>query len=207
MQTLQRKAVYTTGEVARICHVAPRTVSKWVDSGQLRGYRIPGSRDRRIPLEHLLAFLRANGMPTDLLDDGPCRILLMDPSVPLEVVEALAGSGRCEVRTASNLFEAGVVAQQFRPHVIVLDVGRGEEAAILCRNIKHNADLASARLVAVSAGMPSSRAQELRRGGFDEFLSKPYTPAQLAAAAGVNERKETVAKPQTLASSSGGAVT
>ncbi len=187
MQTLQRKAVYTTGEVARICHVAPRTVSKWVDSGQLRGYRIPGSRDRRIPAEHLLAFLRAHGIPADAIDGGTCRILIMDPAVPLEVVEALDGSGRCEVRTASNLFEAGLIAQQFHPTIIVLDVGSGDDAASLCRNVKENAALSSARLVAVSAGMPSERVTELLQRGFDEFLSKPYTPAQLAAAAGVTE--------------------
>jgi len=35
--------VFTTGQVAKICKVAPRTVSKWFDSGRLKGYRIPGS--------------------------------------------------------------------------------------------------------------------------------------------------------------------
>ena len=40
------KKVFTTGQVAKICKVAPRTVSKWFDSGRLRGYRIPGSQDR-----------------------------------------------------------------------------------------------------------------------------------------------------------------
>src|ERR687886_569888 len=34
------KKVFTTGQVAKICKVAPRTVSKWFDSGRLRGYRI-----------------------------------------------------------------------------------------------------------------------------------------------------------------------
>ena len=52
------KKVFTTGQVAKICKVAPRTVSKWFDSGRLRGYRIPGSQDRRIPREHLLRFLK-----------------------------------------------------------------------------------------------------------------------------------------------------
>ena len=45
--------VFTTGQVAKICKVAPRTVSKWFDSGRLRGYRIPGSQDRRIPREYV----------------------------------------------------------------------------------------------------------------------------------------------------------
>jgi excisionase family DNA binding protein len=52
------KRVFTTGQVARICHVSPATVQKWFDSGQLTGYRIPGSQDRRIPRERLIQFLR-----------------------------------------------------------------------------------------------------------------------------------------------------
>ena len=36
--------VFTTGQVAKICKVAPRTVSKWFDSGRLKGYRIPDPR-------------------------------------------------------------------------------------------------------------------------------------------------------------------
>lgn len=185
MQTLQRKAVYTTGEVARICHVAPRTVSKWVDTGQLRGYRIPGSRDRRIPVEHLLAFMRAHGMPASDLDRGLCRILIMDPAVPLEVVETLGGSDRCEVRTASNLFEAGLLAQQFRPHAIVLDIQSTDDAQAICRNIKANEALAFARLVAVCDGVSQRQTRGLLREGFDAFLTRPYTPHQLAEAAGV----------------------
>jgi excisionase family DNA binding protein len=55
--------VFTTGQVAKICKVAPRTVSKWFDSGRLKGYRIPGSQDRRIPREYLIKFLKEHGMP------------------------------------------------------------------------------------------------------------------------------------------------
>ena len=35
--TTKVKDVLTTGEVAKICNVAPRTVSKWFDSGALHG--------------------------------------------------------------------------------------------------------------------------------------------------------------------------
>ena len=60
--------VFTTGQVAKICKVTPRTVSKWFDSGRLRGYRIPGSQDRRIPREALIHFLGEYGLATDGLD-------------------------------------------------------------------------------------------------------------------------------------------
>ena len=186
MQTLQRKVVYTTGEVARICHVAPRTVSKWVDNGQLRGYRIPGSRDRRIPVDHLQAFMRAHGMPIDLLDAGPCRVLIVDADAPLELAEAMNGDDRFEVRTASNDFEAGLLAQQFHPNAIVLDVaGAIDDAVLVCRNIKENSALAGTKVLAAGADLGDAQQQELRQFGFDGFLGKKYSPAQLAKVMGV----------------------
>ena len=59
------KDVLTTGEVAKICNVAPRTVSKWFDTGVLKGYRIPGSKDRRIPVSQLIRFMKEHGIPFD----------------------------------------------------------------------------------------------------------------------------------------------
>ncbi len=56
--------IYTIAQVAAICKVAPRTVSKWFDSGRLKGYRIPGSQDRRVPRTYLLEFLKKHGMET-----------------------------------------------------------------------------------------------------------------------------------------------
>jgi len=55
--------VLTTGDVANICNVAPRTVSQWFDKGLLAGYRIPGSRDRRIPIAELARFMTAHRIP------------------------------------------------------------------------------------------------------------------------------------------------
>lgn len=54
---------FTTGEVAQICLVSPRTAGKWVDSGRLGGFRIPGSNDRRVPREALATFMSESGMP------------------------------------------------------------------------------------------------------------------------------------------------
>jgi two-component system response regulator RpaA len=63
----KRKDVLTTGQVSRICKVAPRTVCKWFDSGLLKGYRIPSSGDRRIPITGLVRFMKTYNMPTKML--------------------------------------------------------------------------------------------------------------------------------------------
>ena len=77
--------ILTTGQVARLCKVTPRLVSKWFDSGKLKGYRIPGSQDRRIPSENLVQFLKENDMkiPSSLQEESsqpnsvPCQIWLV----------------------------------------------------------------------------------------------------------------------------------
>lgn len=60
---MTQQKILTIGQCAKICKVSPRIVSKWFDSGRLKGYRIPGSQDRRVPAEYLVKFLREHGMP------------------------------------------------------------------------------------------------------------------------------------------------
>ena len=81
---------YSTGQVANICKVAPRTVSKWFDSGRLKGYRIPGTQDRRIPHEHLIKFLKEHGMPFD--DIGGQVKPKLDPLKPSASLLSKLGS-------------------------------------------------------------------------------------------------------------------
>lgn len=57
------KQVFTTGDLSVLLGVAPATVSKWLDTGLIKGYRLPtGSRDRRFPREYVIAFCRQHGM-------------------------------------------------------------------------------------------------------------------------------------------------
>jgi excisionase family DNA binding protein len=64
------KKVFTTGQVAKICRVSSRVVGKWFDSGKLRGYRIPGHQDRRIPRDQLIRFLKEHGLPLGELEES-----------------------------------------------------------------------------------------------------------------------------------------
>lgn len=189
MRTAQRKDVLTTGEVARICHVAPRTVSKWFDSGELKGYRIPGSRDRRIPAEGLAAFMRAHGMPLDGLDGEVCRVLIIGEDVSPELLAACSGSGRYEVRTAGSGFEAGLLARQFRPHAVVMDAD-DDEASEICRNIKAGASVEAAKVIAAARDLTDSLRRRLLGQGFDGVLPSPYSFPELAGAV------ESTANPQ-----------
>ncbi len=176
------KDVLTTGEVARICNVAPRTVSKWFDTGKLRGYRIPGSKDRRIPLQQLIRFMRAHGIPLDGLDTGVTRILIVeaDPDLAELLSSALAREAGYEIRTAATAFEAGVAAENLRPHVVFMDIAvPGLSGREILRRIRSLPEMAETRLVAVTGLLQEGDAAALQQDGFDAVLSKPFEIGQV----------------------------
>src|ERR1044071_8371230 len=118
------KTVFTTGEAAKICKVSQQTIIRCFDNGQLKGFRVPGSKFRRIPREALYKFMKDNGIPTDALESGKRKVLLVDdePDLVATMNEALQSDGRFEVRIASNGFDAGMMVKDYRPDLIILDV-------------------------------------------------------------------------------------
>lgn len=131
------RQVLTTGDVARICDVAPRTVSKWFDRGGLKGFRIPNSNDRRIPLQSLREFLARHGMPTEPLDrEVYITVLALD--VPPEVLDQLRArlpsSQHWRIEAGHLGFEAGVYAATIRPDLVVT-LAEGETADDLVERI------------------------------------------------------------------------
>ncbi len=171
------KDVLTTGEVARLCNVAPRTVSKWFDTGQLRGYRIPGSKDRRIPLHHLIRFMKIHGMPMNGLESDQVRVLIVDPDEELTDLlrQTLTEKEGYSVQTARSAFEAGASLQDFRPSVVFMNIDlAGFDVTELSRFVTTQPDLHRTVLVAVSATLTPRDRQVLRQQGYRHTLSKPY---------------------------------
>ena len=127
------KKVFTTGQVAKICKVAPRTVSKWFDSGRLKGYRIPGSQDRRIPREQLIRFLKEHGMPLGELEEEEWHKVLLIGTEKLfndRIKELLPEDDDFKFDLANSGFEAGIAASNFRPDTIIIDLGLGRAESI-----------------------------------------------------------------------------
>ena len=61
--------VFTTSEVAKFCKVSTQTASRWVDNGQLPGWRVPFTKHRRVSQKSLIKFMRDNGLPEDLIKE------------------------------------------------------------------------------------------------------------------------------------------
>lgn len=181
---MHEKEVLTTGEVAKICNVAPRTVSKWFDTGSLKGYRIPGSKDRRIPVPELVRFMKAHGIPLDGLSSGRTRVLVVDADqeVTDTLARVLAEQTNYEVHTANTAFEAGLECERFKPHVLLLDLHLADgDSRKVADAVRTSSNLQMTRIVAMSGKLTDGQAHALRSQGFDDFLKKPFQVRQVVS--------------------------
>ena len=168
------KNVLTTGDVAKICHVAPRTVSKWFDKGQLKGYRIPGSKDRRIPLSELVRFMKVHNMPTSGLSVGKIRVLISDSNedAAKTLADTLQNKADYEVQTVHSNFETGSIVQKFAPHVLLISLlAEGIDATDVCRGIRANEESETIKVVAIANQLSDFEAAALMQKGFDGYVS------------------------------------
>ena len=176
------KNVLTTGDVARICNVAPRTVSKWFDSGQLKGYRIPGSKDRRIPVSELIRFMKVHNMPAAVLPVGKIRVLVIDSNgdAALALADLLRTRADYEVKTVTSNFETGIVTQKFAPHVLMINLlAKDIDATEICKNIRATEDLQTIKVIALANQLSDSEADALLQKGFDGYISNPPDPTEV----------------------------
>lgn len=171
------KAVFTTGEVAEICNLSQQTVIRCFDRGQLDGYRVPGSKFRRIPREALIKFMKENDIPLDQLEVGKTRILVVDddPAIVEMLVEMLERDGRYEVSTASTGFDAGMRTNEFKPEVIVLDYMLPDiNGNAVCKRIRADDKLANVKIIIVSGVIDQDHVAQLYTDGANAFLQKPF---------------------------------
>lgn len=176
------KTVFTTGEAAKICKVSQQTIIRCFDSGQLKGFRVPGSRFRRIPREQLFSFMKDNGIPTDALESGKRRILIVDDDE--ELIELLGDvfikDARFDVRTTNNGFDAGMLVKEFRPDVVVLDVMlpdiNGKE---VCQRVRSDSSLDDVRIICISGMVEADKVADLKAAGANDFMQKPFAVEKL----------------------------
>jgi len=179
------KNLFTTGEAAEICNISQQTIIRCFDAGRLDGFRIPGSRFRRIPRENLIKFMKENGIPLDNLNSqktGKIKVLIVDDDAEIVelMVDVLNRDGRFELSTASSGYDAGLQTQQFRPDVIILDYMLPDvNGNVVCKTIKSNTDFEDIKIIIVSGVANPEEIQELLNAGATEFIKKPFNIVEL----------------------------
>jgi len=174
---VRHKAVYTTGEAAEICRLSQQTIIRCFDSGQLKGFRVPGSKFRRIPRKSLIEFMKANSIPLEGFDDDKIRVLVVDddPAIVELFIDVLRADARFEVATAQTGYDAGVVTQQFRPDIVVLDYMLPDiNGNVVCKTIRENPELSDIKILIISGMVNPAEVDSLMKAGADDFIKKPF---------------------------------
>ena len=170
------KTVFTTGEAAKICKVSQQTIIRCFDSGQLKGFRVPGSRFRRIPREALFRFMKENSIPTDALESGRRRILIVDDDQAVVdlIADVLSNDARFETKVVNNGFGAGMLAKEYHPDLIILDVMLPDiNGQAVCELIRHDPTMSDIKIICISGLVEEDKIAELKKAEADDFLHKP----------------------------------
>ncbi len=176
------KRIFTTGEAAAVCKVSQQTIIRCFDSGRLTGFRVPGSKFRRIPRDELIRFMKANNIPTDALESGRKRVLVVDddPEIVELFEEILNRDGRFEVKAAGTGYDAGMLTESFKPNMIILDFMLPDiNGNVVCQRIRNNPASKDTRIIFVSGVVNQDEVASLMRAGADEFIKKPFNVQQL----------------------------
>ena len=179
---LYDKQVFTTGEAAEVCKVSQQTIIRCFDAGRLNGFRVPGSRFRRIPRDELIRFMKNNEIPVENFAQGRKKILVVDddPQIVDLMYDVLSQKDRFEVRTATTGYDAGVVSAEFKPDLMVLDYMLPDvNGNVVCETVRKNQDLRSMRIVVVSGAVDQEEIDRLLQAGADAFVKKPFDVRQL----------------------------
>ena len=176
------KELYTTGEAAEICNVSQQTIIRCFDAGRLEGFRIPGSKFRRIPRESLIKFMKENDIPLKALETGKKKVLIVDDDAEIVdlIVDVLMRDGRFEVKSASSGYDAGIVTEQFHPDVIILDYMLPDvNGNIVCQTIRRNPEFTDTRIIIVSGVVNQGEIEDLLSAGAEDFIKKPFNITDL----------------------------
>lgn len=173
------KRIFTTGEAATICKVSQQTIIRCFDAGRLQGFRVPGSKFRRIPRDELIRFMRANDSPTTILESptGLKRVLVVDdePKIIEVFRDIFARDNRFIVETAATGYDAGLLTESFRPNLIILDYMLPDiNGNVVLQRLKSHPELATTKVLCVSGVVNENEIQSLMDAGASDFLRKPF---------------------------------
>jgi excisionase family DNA binding protein len=186
-EPLSIKRFFTTGEAAAACKVSQQTIIRCFDAGRLSGFRVPGSKFRRIPRDELLRFMHANNIPTDMLGVpdaslGRTRVLIVDDdqSFVRLAEHAFSDTARFEVRSATTGYDAGLATESFRPNVILLDLLLPDVNGVLvCSRLRQSEEFKDTRVLCVSGSEQQADFDRVMAAGANGYLRKPVTSNDL----------------------------
>lgn len=152
---MRTKEVLTTGQLAKMCLVSQQTIIRCFDAGLLKGFRVPGSRFRRIPWKNAINFMKENRipLPSEQRHDSRRSVLVVSPCEDICVfLKGALPSGIYRTTNVGGGFAAGRQFEKNAPDLIIVDFAI-PDAWTICHAL---ADLPASHSLPVIAAVDSS---------------------------------------------------
>jgi len=98
--------------------------------------------------------MKENQIPTGFLEESSPRVLVVVDDEPLIALirDECDGDGQYDFKVATNAFDAGMLTERFRPHLLVLDATLpGVDGGLVCTRIREHVGLPDTKVVFTSA--------------------------------------------------------
>jgi excisionase family DNA binding protein len=173
-----KKTSYGTHDIAKICHVTPPTVGRWIEEGKLPCFKTGGGH-RRVRDADLVVFLKNHNIPVPSdLEEASIRVLVVDDEsdtrrVIVRILQQFYP--QMEVHEAIDGFEAGHKIITLHPALVILDLKLpGVDGVKVCQTVRSDQNMKGIKILAISGyAVEESRLQSLAAGA-DDFLGKPF---------------------------------
>lgn len=169
---------FATGDIAQMCDVNTRTVMRWIESGKLKAFKLPGRGNNCVKSDDFLLFLQEHDMPipAELSSDHSDRSVLIiddDAAVARSIAKVLRKAGY-ETDIASDGFQGGGLMMKLQPALVTLDLRMsGLNGYDVLKFIRNTADIAHTKVIVISALDHTSLQRALDEGA-DAVLAKPF---------------------------------
>lgn len=170
----------TPGDIAQYCDVHQRTVSRWIASGQLKGFKLPGRGNYRVVVEDFIAFLHQQKIPLPLEFNQTTTILVVDDEIAYQrAIQRVLKSSGYEVLLAADGFQAGLLLLQSKPALLTLDLQMpGLDGFEVLKFIRQHPELNQLKILVIS-GLDQAELDKAKEAGADATLAKPFDNALL----------------------------
>ena len=175
--------VFSTFQAAKICHVAPVTIIRWIEAGRLESYKTPGGH-RRIREKDMVKFIEDNGLPRYTAGGiSTPRVLVVDDEMVVRrfIQKSLEESVlECITEFSNDGIDALIKLGIFQPHVLVLDVNiPWVDGLEICRRIRANENTQQMKIIVITGYLNDGDREDILAAGADHLLFKPFDEAQL----------------------------
>lgn len=173
----------TPGEIAQYCDVHQRTVSRWIVSGQLKGFKLPGRGNYRVVLADFLEFLHRQKIPVPpSLTEKPAILVVDDEAAYRRAIQRALQNVGYLVTQANDGFQAGALLLQLQPALMTLDLQMpGLDGFEVLKFIRQQQTLQQLKVLVIS-GLGAAELEKALDCGADAVLEKPFDNAALVAA-------------------------